>query len=579
MSKQRIVVLKFGGSVLRDEIALRGAVHEIHRWRREDYRVVAVVSALAGVTDELLQQSSETNEEAGAHAVAALVAGGELHCAAVLGLQLDRAGIPSRVLSPGTVDLIATGPALDAAPQQVDLTAIFSALDKDDVVVLPGFVAQDEHGRTVVLGRGGSDLTALFLASRLGASRCRLIKDVDGLYESDPALTGNSPNRYRFLSWEGALLTNGEIIQHKAIRFARDHKLKFELGSLNGTRPTLVGPEPTQCELPSAPVRPLRVSILGLGTVGRGVFELLQGLPNLFEVGAIFVRDLHKARGLGTGRNLLTTNVSVALEKADIVVEALTGINPADALISCAIKNGARVVTANKAVIAADRSAFLAESVRGTPSVLRSATVGGCIPLLERLTRNPQNVESVRGVLNGTANFILDGLSQGREFNEVLAEARSLGFAEADATRDLSGQDAADKLAVTAGVLSWDLDSAAVEVEQLDRDAEARAVRAAKAGRSLRQVSTLCLEAGVVRARVRLEELEAHDPLAGTKSEQNAAIIVRGSEPPEIVRGKGAGRWPTAESVMGDILQIVRERNASAALESESGNSVEAQLT
>ena len=110
------------------------------------------------------------------------------------------------------------------------------------MVVVPGYVATDAEDRLVVLGRGGSDLSALFLADRLGGARCRLIKDVDGLYESDPAAPGPRPRRYGRACWSDALATDGAIVQHKAVRFARDHRLPFELGRINGVAPTRIGP-------------------------------------------------------------------------------------------------------------------------------------------------------------------------------------------------------------------------------------------------------------------------------------------------------------------------------------------------
>ena len=329
MSARRLIVLKFGGSVLRDEDTLSLAVHEIQRWRRDDYRVVAVVSALAGTTEELLRSCRRFAPESADHAVAAVIAGGELHCAALLGLHLDRAGIPARVLSPGAIGLISDGPALNAEPKLLNSRPIQDALDSDEVVVVPGFVAHDKLGRTVVLGRGGSDLTALFLASRLRAARCRLVKDVDGLYDRDPATPGTMPDRYASVSWHDALKTDGAIVQHKAIRFARAHGLTFELGNVNGVQPTLVGAGPTELDLHRRSSSPLRVALLGLGTVGGGLYELLKGMPDLFEVTSVLVREPHRPRDVEVDANLLTTDARAAVKNVDIVVEAIGGTSPA----------------------------------------------------------------------------------------------------------------------------------------------------------------------------------------------------------------------------------------------------------
>jgi homoserine dehydrogenase len=240
-----LIVLKFGGSVLIDESTLRLAVHEIYRWRRQNHRVVAVVSALAGVTDELLRRCARVGGPPAPASVAALVSTGELQSAALLALHLGRAGLSATVLTPGAITLVAIGPALDASPIDVNAAPLERALARDGVVVIPGYVAQDADGRTCVLGRGGSDLTALFLAHRLQADCCRLVKDVDGLYERDPAEPGPPPRRYAVASWSDALATDGTIVQHKAVRFAAAYALEFELGRLNDGVPTRIGPGPT----------------------------------------------------------------------------------------------------------------------------------------------------------------------------------------------------------------------------------------------------------------------------------------------------------------------------------------------
>ncbi|MCA9298883.1 MAG: hypothetical protein KDA28_07445, partial [Phycisphaerales bacterium] len=264
----RLIVLKFGGSVLTDAKRLRIAVHEIYRWRREGWQVVAVVSALHGRTDAL---EADLHPHADPHARASYLASGEREAASLLGVQLDRAGLPASVFGPGQIGLLATGHPLDAHPYDVDRERLRDALDRDGVVVVPGFIANDTDGRIVTLGRGGSDLTALFLAHALDADRCRLIKDVDGLYDDDPARAG--ARRYDAATFEDALDTDGSIVQHKAVHFAIEHERPFELGRCNGTRPTSIGPGPTTFGEPDLP-RPLRVAILGHGCVGGGVLDL-----------------------------------------------------------------------------------------------------------------------------------------------------------------------------------------------------------------------------------------------------------------------------------------------------------------
>ena len=222
--RERVIVLKLGGSVLLDEAALPSAVHEIYRWRRAGYAVAAVVSALAGETDRLLARAREAAPDGSPYTAAALAANGEALAASLLAAALDRAGVPACVLSPSALRLRAEGAPLDAAPAALDRGRLARALAREGVAIVPGFAGEDADGRTVLFGRGGSDLTALFLAHELGA-RCRLLKDVGALFERDPAAPGPPPRRYARASFADALALDGSIVQHKALRFARDRAL------------------------------------------------------------------------------------------------------------------------------------------------------------------------------------------------------------------------------------------------------------------------------------------------------------------------------------------------------------------
>lgn len=241
---QTLTVLKFGGSVLRDEADLATAVAEIGRWLERGGRVVTVVSAFDGTTDRLLSQARGyvPKAEQDAAATALLLATGELTTASLLTLALHRAGVSATVLNPSAIDLRTDGRGVDANPISVDAEVLRRALARTPVVVVPGFVGVDDQRQFTLLGRGGSDLTALFLAHELGAGRCRLIKDVDGLYDRDPAVPSHVPaRRYAALSWDGALGLDGRIIQHKAVRFARERGLGFEVGSFGRADATCVG--------------------------------------------------------------------------------------------------------------------------------------------------------------------------------------------------------------------------------------------------------------------------------------------------------------------------------------------------
>ncbi len=244
MFRNGLTVVKFGSSVLRGEEELPVVVEEIARWLGREQFVLAVVSALGNTTEELFKRASAYGEPTNEEAVARLVATGEESAAALLALALGRAGIGAKVLGAEQIRLIAEGTPLDARLCAVSAERIWTAFTESDVVVVPGFIARTAKGSTVLLGRGGSDLTALFLAHELRASRCRLVKDVDGLYASDPkSMIGVRPERYERLGWEEALGLRGKVVQVKALEFARENRLRFEVAAMGRAEGTVVGEE------------------------------------------------------------------------------------------------------------------------------------------------------------------------------------------------------------------------------------------------------------------------------------------------------------------------------------------------
>lgn len=238
------IVLKFGSSVLTHEQEVWSVVEEIQRERSRGRRVVAVVSALWGVTDRLIAQARRTAREPAGPAFARLVASGEHQAAALLSLALEQAVEPHTLLTARDVRLIALGPAENAEPVSVHAPAIRRALDRAPIVVLPGFEAIDDQDAPVLLGRGGSDLTAVFVAEAIDAE-VRLIKDVDGVYESDPrragpAGRGESPRRYRTIDWNLVTRVAPRLVQPKAAEFAARHRLPIHVAAIGSDGGTIV---------------------------------------------------------------------------------------------------------------------------------------------------------------------------------------------------------------------------------------------------------------------------------------------------------------------------------------------------
>lgn len=389
---RQVIVLKFGSSVLHSRADLPKAVHEIYRWIRRQYRVVAVVSAFAGETDRLLATVSDYRA-ANPEAIARIVATGEEVATSFLALELDRFGIPAQVLDAGQIQLVAEpsphppGPpaspgfglagVVDTEPVSADISAIENAFHLGRVAVVPGFVARDRLGRVALFGRGGSDLSALFLAKQLGA-RCRLIKDVDGIYDSDPA---QCPAAQRFdeISFADALAIGGKIVQPKAIAFGRKSAISFEVAALAQDHATTVGASHSLRTRKNSAPPPLKIGLLGLGTVGLGVFQELSNHPDLFAVTGIAVRrpELHREHA---PTHLLTRDCWQAIDGVDVIVELIGGTDPAGDLVHAALAAGKPVVTANKLLLADNAQLDTHRDLR------YSAAVGGAVPALEAIS-------------------------------------------------------------------------------------------------------------------------------------------------------------------------------------------------
>jgi homoserine dehydrogenase len=560
-SENRIIVLKFGSSVLRSENDLPAAVHEIYRWWRDGFQVVAVVSAFGNTTDELTQRAYSVCEQPGDELVAALLATGEATSSVLLGLALSRSGIPSTVLNGKQAGLTTDGPILDANLTSVDANCVLKAL-KSGVVVLPGFVGESQSGQTTLLGRGGSDLTALFLAQRLGGT-CRLIKDVDGLYTSDPnSLSGPPAARFSRVSYATAARIGGAVVQGKAIEFAERLRLRFSVSSIGSCRATEVGPHADSVALSEVPKRPLRVSLLGCGTVGGGVYQRLAALPELFSVVAVGTRNFEHAVDGGVPVKVLTQHLDALIdEPVDVVIELLGGIEPARTLISEALRRGRSVVTANKALLAYDVSKL--QRLASKNATLRySAAVGGVVPALETISRarRHSSLHAISGVLNGTTNFILDELAKGSDLSEAVIAAQKKGYAERDPKLDLDGTDAAQKLVLLArAAFDVDLPFRSIEKQGIESLNPKKITEAKNNGRITRLVAECRRASGGFVASVSPIELPIDHPLACVNGVENRLLIQSQTGRLWQASGRGAGRWPTTEAVLADLFDLHRD--------------------
>ncbi|MEE8294182.1 MAG: homoserine dehydrogenase [Sphingomonadales bacterium] len=564
MERSKIAVLKFGGSVLINDESCMRVIHEVYRYFRKGYRVLAVVSALENETDRLIEEAAAITGPRESSFLPFLLATGEEKTATLLAMGLERVGLKTQLAHPYSLSLKVNGPGLDAKPTGVNLGHLQNLLGANDVVVVPGFVGIDEANNLAVMGRGGTDLTALFLAQRLQASVCRLIKDVDGVFESDPNLSKKRLKRYNTIHWDEVQSVAKVLVQPKATLFSKEQRFEFEVAGFGKKQATTVGPYPSDLQVYS-PSPPLRVGLLGLGNVGGGIYRHLTSLTDLFSIEKVVVKHAGKKRDITVPKDIFSTQTETLFDQPlDLLIECIGGTEPATFLIETALELGIDVVTANKEILAKSGDRLEELTFKTGARLFSSAAVGGGAPILEGVKTLTENngIKQVDAVLNGTCNFILDKVAAGKSFDQALKQAQDLGFAEADPSLDIEGWDAAFKIQIISylafGVF---LDVRKIPVEGITSLEEEQIRAVVKNGKAYRLIASCKLENGEVKARVRPEIIPSHYFLAGARNETCRAILTPEMGDPVYLSGKGAGCWPTSEAVIADVLDIYRLRS------------------
>jgi homoserine dehydrogenase len=327
-------------------------------------------------------------------------------------------------------------------------------------------------------------------------------------------------------------------------------------------------------------VKPLKVAVLGCGSVGSQVVRLLGeqaddlaariGAP--VELVGVAVRRLDAPRDVDVPPGLLTTDAHALATRADVdlVVEVIGGIEPARSLILAALENGASVVTANKALLAEDGSTMFEAAEKAGRDLYYEAAVAGAIPILRPLRESlaGDKVTRVLGIVNGTTNFILDKMdTQGSGFAEALQEAQDLGYAEADPTADIEGFDAAAKAAILASLAFHSRVTAAdVYREGISEVTAADVSSAADMGSVVKLLAICELRPGpggdAVSARVHPAMIPRSHPLASVHEAFNAVFVESEAAGQLMFYGPGAGGAPTASAVLGDLVTVARNRLA-----------------
>ena len=319
-------------------------------------------------------------------------------------------------------------------------------------------------------------------------------------------------------------------------------------------------------------LQPIKVGLIGLGTVGGGTLSVLQRNAEIIarragrriEITAATARDLKKTRPFSTAGIELVENPNdlVARPDIDIVVELIGGVDLAFDLVVAALESGKHVVTANKALIALRGNELFDIAQRHGRIVAFEAAVAGGIPVIkttrEALAGN--QVQWLAGIINGTCNYILSAMyNDGVEFADILKEAQDLGYAEADPSFDIDGIDAAHKLTILASIafgIPLQFERTYVEgitgITALDID------YATKLGYRIKHLGIAKQREDGIELRVHPSLVPHNQLLANVEQAMNAVMIQGDAVGPTLYYGAGAGAEPTASAVVADIVDVTR---------------------
>lgn len=316
----------------------------------------------------------------------------------------------------------------------------------------------------------------------------------------------------------------------------------------------------------------INIALLGLGTVGTGVYKILKAQKDelLHKIGSdlvikkILVRNLEKAAAKVEDRSVLTNDWKEILEDKtiDIIVEVMGGMEPAHTYMIEALVAGKHVVTANKDLVAADGKELFDVAFAHQRDLLFEAAVAGGIPIIRPLKQclAGNHLTEVMGIVNGTTNFILSKMSaEGMEFEEALALATDLGYAEADPTADIEGYDAGRKVAIMASIAFHSrVTFEDVYTEGITKITSNDIRYAKELGCDIKLLGVAKNTETGIEARVHPMLIPSDHPLASVNDSFNAVFVHGDAVDDVMFYGRGAGEMPTASAIVGDIYDIAR---------------------
>jgi homoserine dehydrogenase len=322
-------------------------------------------------------------------------------------------------------------------------------------------------------------------------------------------------------------------------------------------------------------MEPLNIALIGCGTVGGGVARLLLEQPERLAARAgrplalrrVVVRDVDKPRAVRLPRELLTADLQQVLRDPQIkvAVELVGGVHWARRAVLALLESGKDVVTANKALLALHGAEVFDAARRHGRAVAFEASVAGGVPIISALTNGlaANQILAIQGILNGTSNFILTGMTDGgRTYAEALAEAQRRGYAEADPTLDVNGADAAHKLAILAHIaFGVPVPLSAIECRGI-ADVDPLDVRfAGELGYVIKLLAEAFLLDGQLALHVSPVLLRRMAPLAQVRGPYNAIYVVGDAVGDVLFYGQGAGQMPTASAVTADLIDLAIGRS------------------
>lgn len=316
----------------------------------------------------------------------------------------------------------------------------------------------------------------------------------------------------------------------------------------------------------------INIGLIGFGTIGCGVVKLLQDNEKLIAkkldarlvLKKIADLDITTPRPVKVNKNILTTDVrEILLNKdIDIIIELMGGYEPARTFILEAIAQGKQVVTANKALLAMHGNEIFSAAEKNKTDIGFEASVGGTIPIIRTLKESliANNIKSIYGIMNGTANFILSKMTdEGKDFDVVLKEAQELGYAEADPTYDIEGIDTAHKLAITLSLAyGCKVNLNDIFREGISAISRQDVVFAKELGYRIKLLAIAVAHNGVVEARIHPTMILSQHLLANVNRNYNAFHLIGDASGPVFLYGQGAGMMPTASAVLSDVIDIAR---------------------